>query len=215
MPAPSLLSLFPQRRDLLALTPEDLGGVIIEALPPLIQNGRFTIDHLVNPLYQIVGPSYPAGTQDSVCLAIAESISWLITQGLIVIDPGQPTLWYRLTRRAAGLCTRADVEAFRKGRILPDDLVPGLFAPKVAPLFSRGEYDVAVFQAFKEVEVAVRKAANTKGAGYPNSDVATTLMRNAFHPQTGPLTDMTVMSAEREAVPHLFSGAIGHAKNPT
>jgi len=114
-----------------------------------------------------------------------------------------------------GLRKRADVDAFRKRHILPDDLVPGLFAPKVAPLFSRGEYDVAVFQAFKEVEVAVRKAANTKGAGYPNSDVATTLMRNAFHPQTGPLTDMTVMSAEREAVAHLFSGAIGHAKNPT
>ena len=51
MPAPSLLSLFPQPQDLLALTPEDLGGVIVEAVPPLIQNGMFTIDSLLNPLY--------------------------------------------------------------------------------------------------------------------------------------------------------------------
>jgi hypothetical protein len=90
-----------------------------------------------------------------------------------------------------------------------------VFAQKVVTLFRRGDYDVAVFQAFKEVEVAVRKAANAKGAGYPDSDVGTTPMRNAFHPQTGPLTDMTVVPVEREAVAHLFSGAIGHAKNPT
>jgi uncharacterized protein (TIGR02391 family) len=215
MPPPSLLSLFPQPRDLLALTPEDLGGAIIEAVPPLIQNGMFTIDSLLNPLYQIVGPAYPPGTQTTVSLAFAEALSWLITQGLIVIDPGQPALWYRLTRRAANLRTRADVEAFRKGRILPDDLVPAIFAQKVVPLFRRGDYDVAVFQAFKEVEVAVRKAANAKGAGYPDSDVGTTLMRKAFHPETGPLTDTTVVTAEREAVGHLFSGGIGHAKNPT
>ena len=152
MPAPPLLTLFPQPQDLLALTPGDLGGAIIEAVPPLIQNGMFNIDSLLNPLYQIVGASFPSATQGPVRLAFAEALSWLTTQGLIVIDPGQPTLWYRLTRRAANLRTRADVEAFRRGRILPDDLVPAIFAQKVVPLFRRGDYDVAVFQAFKEVD---------------------------------------------------------------
>jgi uncharacterized protein (TIGR02391 family) len=92
--------------------------------------------------------------------------------------------------------------------------VPALFAQKVVPLFRRGDYDVAVFQAFKEVEVAVRKAANAKDAGYPDSDIGTSLMRKGFHPEVGPLTDTAVVFAEREAVMHLFSGAIGHAKNP-
>ncbi|MGA7385736.1 MAG: TIGR02391 family protein, partial [Methylocella sp.] len=168
----------------------------------------------VGSLYQDSGPSYPPGTKRPITLVFAEALSWLTTQGLIVNDPDQPAFWYRLTRRAADLRTRADVEAFRKRRILPDDLVPALFARKVVPLFRRGDYDVAVHQAFKEVEVTVRKAANAKGAGYPDSDVGTTLMRNAFHPQIGPLTDMTIVPAEREAVMHLFSGAIGHAKNP-
>jgi hypothetical protein len=113
------------------------------------------------------------------------------------------------------LKTRTDVEAFRKGRILPTDLLPTLFAEKVVPLFRRGDHDVAVFQAFKEVEVAVRHAANTKGAGYADSEVGTTLMRKAFHPETGPLADKTLVVAEREAEMHLFAAAIGHAKNPT
>jgi hypothetical protein len=43
MTAPSLLSLFPTPKDLLALMPEDLGGVIIEVVPPLIQNDMFHI----------------------------------------------------------------------------------------------------------------------------------------------------------------------------
>jgi len=215
MTTPSLLSLFPTPQDLLALTPEDLGGAIIEVVPPLIQNGLFNIHSLVDSLYQPHGPSHPRETRRSVMLAFTEALSWLTTQGLIVIDPDQPAIWYRLTRRAADLRTRADVEAFRKGRILPDDLVPALFAQKVVPLFRRGDYDVAVFQAFKEVEVAVRKASNAKNARYPDSDLGITLMHKAFRPKDGPLTDMTVVLAEREAVMYLFSGAIGHAKNPT
>jgi uncharacterized protein (TIGR02391 family) len=111
--------------------------------------------------------------------------------------------------------TRTDVEAFRKGRILPTELLPTLFAEKVVPLFRRGDHDVAVFQAFKEVEVAVRKAANAKRAGYPDSEVGVTLMRKAFHPDTGPLADKSLVTAEREAEMHLFAGAIGHAQNPT
>jgi hypothetical protein len=212
---PSLLTVFPTPNDLLAVTPEDLGGIEIEVAPSVMERGMFTIHHLTNPLYQISGLSYPQGSKERIALALAEAVAWLQSQGLLVIDPGQPTPWYRPTRRAAALKTRVDVEAFRKGRILPDDLLPPIFAQKVVPLFRRGDYDVAVFQAFKEVEVAVRNGANAKGAGYPDSDVGTTLMRNAFHPQTGPLTDMTTVPGEREAIMHLFSGAIGHAKNPT
>jgi hypothetical protein len=107
------------------------------------------------------------------------------------------------------------VEAFRKGRILPTELLPTLFAEKVVPLFRRGDHDVAVFQAFKEVEVAVRNTANVKGAGYADSEIGTTLMRKAFHPETGPLADKSLVVAEREAEMHLFAAAIGHAKNPT
>ena len=82
------------------------------------------------------------------------------------------------------------------------------------PIFRRGDYDVAVLQAFKELEVATRKAANAKGGGYPDDRVGTRLMRDAFHHETGPLRDPHLVPAEREAESNLFSGAIGYAKNP-
>jgi hypothetical protein len=50
--------------------------------------------------------------------------------------------------------------------------------------------------------------------GFGNELVGTNLMRKAFHPETGPLTDKSAVPSEREAEMHLFSGAIGHAKNP-
>jgi hypothetical protein len=202
MATATLLSLFPK--------PE------VELMPPLLQNGLFNPAALFAQGYQLVGPSYPPGSRRAVELAIAEAISWLVTQGLLVPDPGQPSPgFYVPTRRAQSLKTRTDVGAFRKGRILPSDLLPTLFAEKVVPLFRRGDHDIAVFQAFKEVEVAVRKAANAKGAGYADSEVGTPLMRKAFHPDTGPLTDKALVPAEREAEMHLFAAAIGHAKNPT
>jgi hypothetical protein len=215
MATETLLTLFPKREDLLALAPEDLGGVIIELMPPLLQNGLFNPASLTAQVYRITGPSYPLGTQREVDLAIAEAISWLVTQGLLIHDPGQPSPgFYVLTRRARSLRTRVDVDVFRRGRILPDDLLPTPFAEKVVSLFRRGDPDVAVLQAFKEVEVAVRKAANGKGAGYADSEVGVSLMRKAFHPDNGPLRDPALIPAEREAEMHLFSSAIGHAKNP-
>jgi Protein of unknown function (Hypoth_ymh) len=216
MAAVTLLSLFPKPEDVLVLTPEDFGGVIVELMPPLLQNGMFNPAALLAQVYQVVGPSYPPGSTRAVELAVAEAISWLVTEGLLVPDPGQPSPgFYVPTRRAQSLKTRTDVEAFRKGRILPHELLPTPFAEKVVPLSRRGDHDVAVFQAFKEVEVAVRKAANAKGAGYADSEVGTTLMRKAFHPDTGPLADKALVPAEREAEMQLFAGAIGHAKNPT
>jgi hypothetical protein len=59
MAAPTLLSLFPRSEDVLALTPEDLGGVIIELMPPLLQNGMFNPAALLAQVYQIVGTSHP------------------------------------------------------------------------------------------------------------------------------------------------------------
>ncbi len=63
---------------------------------------------------------------------------------------------------------------------------------------------------FKEVEVAVRQAG-----GFDARVIGTDLMRAAFHPDTGPLTDTTLPKAERESLAHLFAGTIGSHKNPS
>ena len=92
---------------------------------------------------------------------------------------------------------------------LPKKLLHPVIAQKVYHLFLRGDYDTAVFQAFKEVEVAVRNAG-----GYSNQDYGTDLMRKAFHTERGILTDENQIESERKAVAHLFAGAIGLYKNP-
>ncbi len=76
--------------------------------------------------------------------------------------------------------------------------------------FSQGEYETAVFQAFKEVEVLVRYTG-----GYASTDLGVDLMRKAFNKDNGPLTDMSTPVSEREALAHLFAGAIGSYKNPS
>ena len=71
----------------------------------------------------------------------------------------------------------------------------------------RGEFDVAVFQAMKAVEVAVREASRL------TTEIGVRLMRKAFDPKKGPLTDMQAEEGEREARSALFAGAIGSYKN--
>lgn len=74
---------------------------------------------------------------------------------------------------------------------------------------TRGEVEDAVFEAFKQVEMSVRRAC-----GYGSHPVGVKLMRKAFDPETGPLADSSRPIAEREAEAHVFSGAIGAYKNP-
>jgi uncharacterized protein (TIGR02391 family) len=112
------------------------------------------------------------------------------------------------------LQTRADFDAYRKAGLLPRGQLHALIAARVYPAFLRGEYDTAVFQAFREVEIAVRDAGR-----FPADLVGVELMRQAFRAvnrpnqaaQTpGPLTDANLPIA----MAHLFAGAIGLYKNP-
>jgi len=93
--------------------------------------------------------------------------------------------------------------------LLPKKLLHPMIAQKVWSTFIRCEYDTAIFQAFKEVEVAVRN-----GGGFLPTDIGVPLMRKAFDIVNGPLTDKSLPEAERTSIQHLFAGAIGSYKNP-
>jgi len=205
---PTLAEIFPDPQALLALNPEELAGLLIE-IPDGLLFDRLKAQVSPGP----DGSGYATGwVLGDVQSALAAALSWLETQGIVVRDPNCLTVYSR-TRKGRAIRSHSDLEAFRKGT-LPLDLLQQSLADKVYHLFLRGDQDQAVFQAFKEVEVIVRKAANAKGAGYPDDLVGTTLMRRAFNCENGPLTYMSLVASEREAELHLFSGAIGHGKNP-
>ena len=109
-----------------------------------------------------------------------------------------------------GLCWGAPGEVERSSNLLR---VP---VPAAGPLqvthgtvTVRGDYDAAIFQAFKQVEVAVRDAASFRA-----NDIGVSLMRAAFHTDNGPLRDSTAVTSERRALSDLSAGAIGAYKNP-
>jgi hypothetical protein len=91
----------------------------------------------------------------------------MIAAGLLAPDPGQLPGgdWVFLTRRAEEIHDKDPFEAFRKASALPRSILHPVIADRTWPNFHRGDHDTAVFQAFKEAEVAVRKAGGF-GADY-------------------------------------------------
>jgi hypothetical protein len=70
-----------------------------------------------------------------------------------------------------------------------------------------GDYDTAVFCAFKEVEVAVRRVS-----GLPPTKIGVDLMRDAFKPTSGLLTDIGRPEPEQVAERDPLAAAIAYFK---
>jgi hypothetical protein len=121
----TLLEIFPEPRELLALEPEELAGLVIELVPGISQWAGFRLDDLTAPVLRRSN-GYPQGNISlEVVLALGEALWWLENQGIIMRNPTQPvqSSWYIMTRRGRSLKTRIDLDAFRKGRTLPLDLL--------------------------------------------------------------------------------------------
>lgn len=153
-------------------------------------------------------PPYPNHRQSEIKQALAEAFAWLEAQALIIPDPENGNYgWKVLSRRARRFENHTEFVRYAIARMLPKDALHPRLANEVWMAFMRGEFDVAVFQAMKAVEVAVRNASSLSGIGVP-------LMRDAFNPKTGPLADPHADSGEQVARMELFAGAIGSYKNP-
>ena len=83
-----------------------------------------------------------------------------------------------------------------------------LIASVALPELERGRdyYAEAIFKAYRQVEIVVRKQSGLTGFGAP-------LMREAFG-KGGVLAEKGVDPAEISALSHLYAGAIGRFKNP-
>jgi hypothetical protein len=81
--------------------------------------------------------------------------------------------------------SEADFKSFKLANLLPKEILHPKIADPVWRAFMRGEFDVAAFQALKAVEVSVR-AASRLG----DNVIGVKLMREAFAPEGGSLTDM-------------------------
>jgi len=198
----SLNDLVTQPAVLLALEPEELAAFVLKDLIDSENAGNSLNRHNYCLRFQ----SQPEDVQK----AIVEAWVWLEREGCIAPRPGLIVgNAMFVTRRGKRLAESQDTSAYKRAELLPKQFLHPVIAQKVWSAFIRGDYDTAVFQAFKQVEVGVRQAGS-----FGADDIGVQLMRKAFHPDNGPLRDQTALLAERQALSDLFAGAIGSYKNP-
>lgn len=100
-----------------------------------------------------------------------------------------------------------DVLKLADRHILPKRFLHPTIVEHASPIFEMGKYDAAVFQAFKQVEIAVRELSGLDLDG-------ASLMKTAFSKEKGVL-NKKVEPSEREGLMFVFAGAIQLFRNST
>ena len=201
----------------LGLAPEEVGGILLRVADSRAPSGAtFHSDSVFSSftgagMMATAAPPYDRRRSGEVELAIAEGMAWLKSSCLILPVPGinGTNGHLRLSRRGLQLTDAAAFRSFCSTVSFPKAMLHPAIAERVWVELARGSFDVAVLLSFKAVEEAVRDAG-----GFAPMDVGVDLMRKAFHLKNGPLTKKDDPEAEREALAHLFAGAIGSYKNP-
>jgi uncharacterized protein (TIGR02391 family) len=139
---------------------------------------------------------------------LAEAWAWLNAKAFVSWRPDQDTPDSRRVTDEGHRALELGLVRLHAAQRLDVELLPDL--EKARRQFLQGDYEEAVFASFRAVEEEVRgRAAMTAG------DLGVKLMRQAFKPEVGPLTDSEAEAGEQEAVSNLFAGAIGTFKNPS
>jgi len=208
---PDLRSLIPDAAVLLALAPEELGGQLLTIFRDR-PSAHWSPGAVVSQIWSTHGSgtgAYSNHYRDDVVMAIGEAFAWLQSQGLLIPAPSPNNTFLVMSRRARRLQNARDFADYRSAQLLPRALLHERIAENSWLSFVRGNYATAVFEAMREVEIAVRGAAE-----FAQGDHGVPMIRRAFHRETGPLTDQHAEDAEKEALAALFAGAIGSYKNP-
>ena len=203
--AKTLVSLFPDPEPLLQLSPEEVAWVILEIVKSWDSNQLHqNMNHHNFSSTEVI--PYTQLRQE-VMEVLVEGWAWLKRECSLVPRPGSFDNLI-LSRKAKQISSRTQLEAYRRSNVLSGMLHPSIERESKAA-FMRGEYETAIFNAFKEVEVAVRQAGS-----FTANDLGIQLMNDAFQVKIGPLTDKTIPESEQLGLRNLFSGAIGYYKNP-
>src|SRR5437773_1139421 len=88
---------------------------------------------------------------------LMETWMWLEKELFIAPKPGELNDWAYVTARGKKVLEEQDFSRYAKEDLLQSDSLDPILVRKVKPVFIRGDYDLAIFSAFKEVEVRVRK----------------------------------------------------------
>lgn len=215
-----LVRAIPDAQMVLAMAPEELACKLLFLLKRRLSTSQpktnaFHLPNLIGELQDEVNPPTYGSLGPRVAQAAAEAFAWLQGQALIVPKPGESYYGHLvLSRRAEAMTEEEDFARYRVGMSLPRELLHPSISERVWTSFTRGEYDMAVLQAMRQVEIEVRDASGLSEL------LGMKLMREAFRPydeksgKVGTLTAIEREGGEQEAMMQLFAGAIGALKNP-
>lgn len=210
---PRLSDLIADHRLISQLSPEELGQYLMKLSKLNSQNGMFSRppDASRIAMGYVVLESDQSGELEFK-YSILEAWHWLSINMLIMPAEGTngQNGWHTFTMRGYDL-----VENNEKynNYVIAQRFNPELIHPAIRTEvwleLSRGQYGDGVFKAFRAVEEAVRRVGHFQPTIY-----GVTLMREAFKPDTGPLSKNTDPRGEQEGLQNLFAGAILSYKNP-
>jgi uncharacterized protein (TIGR02391 family) len=95
-----------------------------------------------------------------------------------------------------------------KYALMPESYVHPIIVKKCFSLLNNGEFDSAVIQAFKAIETTTREKI-----GAPADMFGERLLKKAFNPDDGILTNHNLPKAERSAFLSYITGAFSYYRN--
>lgn len=203
----TIKDIYPPIEIAMELEPEELAPFVLKDLTDRKRLNRHNFTLVNSPDFI----EYAGNYREEFSKRLMEAWIWLEKEMFIAPMPGGGgTDEFFITRKGKKILDEQNFESYKKVSLLPSENLDPILVRKVKPLFIRGDYDTAIFQAFKEVEIRVRDKA-----GYTENEIGVALMRKAFKPDSGPLANQSSEAGEREAIVALFAGAIGKFKNPS
>ena len=201
----SIKDILPPPSEIIEMDPEEVGPFLLEYLNESNKN-KFHRINIISGLSNY----YDSSDLYKISIVVSESLSWLEREVLIIPDPEDvsSSQWFIISRKGKELKNATDFKKYHFGNLLPRENLSPTLLQKVRPVFIRGDYETAVLLAFREVEIRIRNASNLTNL------YGVALVRKALDLNSGPLTDFSLPESEREAMAHLFAGAIGLFKNP-
>ena len=169
-----LFEILPDAEQLLSLDAEELAGPLLVSLENsdrIIPENIIQYDDMRREIEE--GSSrrnpnlnYPHGNQEEVLFALMEAWQCLVSERFVAPRPTNlasergksTTTTYFVTRKGKKIQTLEDYESYRKADLLRKHQLHPIIAEKVWSIFAQGSYGTAVLEAFKQVEIAVRKA---------------------------------------------------------
>ncbi|HET8861632.1 MAG TPA: TIGR02391 family protein [Solirubrobacterales bacterium] len=209
--------------EILRIPSEQLGVFILHRLTELGPNNHglhnFTVEYFaeVTPSTPGVTTVYrsqdPRQAKEDVVAKISDAWIWLEQQRYLGPDPQQrpDSQWRIITPKGKEILAIPVDEVLarvRAGKLLGDGLHPRIEAQARAP-WNGGEFETAIFNAAREIEIAVGEALPPQPKKLYGVDAI-----NAAFGNGKPLSDPDQDPGEQEGTRALYAGFVATFKNP-